>query len=153
MGILETLNRAQELFKNMMKEANHADSPWSAETIGLMNLVPGEINKQISDLPFNDLSPAEVERLSMLIEECAEVQHIATKILRHGYNSYHPADEDQTTNRELLHRELVDLRAIQNVMNDCQDIEEVHGLGSEVRSTRLGKFRYTHHQDEKVFVK
>ena len=59
---------------------------------------------------FNGLSPAEAERLAMLAEECGEVIHIVGKILRHGYDSYHPADPT-VTNRDLLGRELTDLLA------------------------------------------
>lgn len=38
----------------------------------------------------NNLTPAEAECLAILIEECAEVQQIACKILRHGYDSCNP---------------------------------------------------------------
>ena len=34
---------------------------------------------------FNKLTPAQAERLAILIEECGEVIQAATKILRHGY--------------------------------------------------------------------
>lgn len=53
---------------------------------------------------FNELTPAETERLAILAEECAEVVHIVGKILRHGYESG-PPDED-IDNRELLESEL-----------------------------------------------
>lgn len=36
-------------------------------------------------LAFNGLSPAEVERLALLAEECGEVIQTVGKILRHGY--------------------------------------------------------------------
>ena len=39
---------------------------------------------------FNNLTPAETERLVLLIEECGEAIQAASKILRHGYESYHP---------------------------------------------------------------
>lgn len=42
---------------------------------------------------FNGLTPAEAERLAMLSEECGEVIQIIGKILRHGYDSYHPDDQ------------------------------------------------------------
>jgi len=60
---------------------------------------------------FNRLTPAEAERLAMLAEECGEVIQVIGKILRHGYDSYHPADPS-TTNRQLLGRELTDLLAV-----------------------------------------
>jgi NTP pyrophosphatase (non-canonical NTP hydrolase) len=55
--------------------------------------------------PFPDsLTLAERERLALLIEECAEVQQIVGKILRHGYESTHP--DGGPTNREMLETEL-----------------------------------------------
>lgn len=59
---------------------------------------------------FNQLSEAEQERLAILIEECAEVQQIACKILRHGYDSRNPKVQDSETNCEMLERELGDLQ-------------------------------------------
>ena len=53
---------------------------------------------------FNGLTPAEAERLAMLAEECGEVIQMVGKILRHGYDSYHPADPN-TTNKQLLGRD------------------------------------------------
>jgi hypothetical protein len=52
---------------------------------------------------FNRLTPAEAERLALLLEELGEAQQIIGKILRHGYESYHP-DDPETTNRTLLAR-------------------------------------------------
>jgi hypothetical protein len=57
-------------------------------------------------LPFNELSPAQIERLALLAEECAEVIQIVGKILRHGYYSTHPNDPDGENNREMLETEL-----------------------------------------------
>lgn len=60
---------------------------------------------------FNKLTPAEAERLAMLAEECGEVIQVIGKILRHGYDSFHPADPS-VTNRDLLGRELTDLLTV-----------------------------------------
>ena len=35
--------------------------------------------------PFNELSPAEVERLAILAEEMGEAIQVIGKVLRHGY--------------------------------------------------------------------
>lgn len=56
----------------------------------------------------NDLSPAQLERLALLIEEASEVIHIAAKIQRHGRHSRHP--DTGVGNVELLERELGDLQ-------------------------------------------
>lgn len=49
-----------------------------------------------------DLTNAELERLAILMEECAEVQHIIGKIIRHGYESFNPFDDNKTPNRKLF---------------------------------------------------
>jgi NTP pyrophosphatase (non-canonical NTP hydrolase) len=71
---------------------------------------------------MNNLSESEIERLAILIEEAAEVQQVATKILRHGYGSHNPFDESKTPNRELLNKELGDLLFAFSLMVDCHDV-------------------------------
>jgi NTP pyrophosphatase (non-canonical NTP hydrolase) len=68
------------------------------------------------------MTPAELERLAILAEECGEVQQIIGKILRHGYDSHNPFDPNRTSNRELLERELGDLSFIVNFLGDNNDI-------------------------------
>lgn len=60
---------------------------------------------------MSGLSPAQRERLAMLIEEAGEVIQIGCKILRHGYDSYHP-NNPSVSNRNLLDEELTDLLAV-----------------------------------------
>ena len=69
-----------------------------------------------------NLSKAEIERLAILSEECAEVQQIVGKILRHGFESFNPFDEQKVTNRKLLERELGDLSFAINFCHDNKDI-------------------------------
>lgn len=57
---------------------------------------------------MNQLTPAERERLVLLMEECAEVIQIASKVLRHGYESHHP--HGGPTNRAELEKEMGDVR-------------------------------------------
>lgn len=64
----------------------------------------------------------ELERLALLVEECAEVQQIAMKIIRHGYGSYNPFDHDKILNRELLNKELGDLMFSIRLMSEYHDI-------------------------------
>lgn len=64
----------------------------------------------------NKLTDAELERLALLNEECAEICWIVSKIIRHGYESYNPFDDAQTPNRELLEREIGDLRLALDLM-------------------------------------
>lgn len=65
---------------------------------------------------FNRLTPAEAELLALLAEECAEVIAVVGKILRHGYESWHPDGDRDLTNRRLLQLELGDVRCAQDML-------------------------------------
>lgn len=95
--------------------------------------------------PFNGLSPAEAERLALLMEECAEVQQVIGKILRHGKESYHPEDPTCTTNRELLEKELGDVLA---AIDLCQTADDIKPIKLAFwRDTKINKVKkYLHHQ-------
>ncbi len=98
-----------------------------------------------SQVHFNGLTPAETERLDMLVEELSEVIMIAQKIKRHGYESYHPDDPRQTTNRRLLEIELGDVLGILNKMYFEYDLDENYIL-SQAYTKWDRSFKYTHHQ-------
>lgn len=93
---------------------------------------------------FNQLTPAEAERLAILAEECGEVVQVIGKILRHGYESCHP--DGGPTNRMLLEKETGDVQYA---------IERLIGLGDisadEVCDHRDEKYKkvrkYLHHQN------
>lgn len=93
---------------------------------------------------FNQLTPAETERLSMLAEECAEVIQVIGKILRHGYDNYHPADPT-TTNRDLLAKEVSEVMAITKEMKrgELKDYQ-LSDVGCSIWQRKL---KYTHHQE------
>lgn len=68
--------------------------------------------------PFNQLTPAEDERLAFLIEECSEVIKAAAKIQRHGFESKDPTipvEDKPPTNRETLELEMGDVLAAINM--------------------------------------
>lgn len=94
---------------------------------------------------YNKLTPAEAERLVCLIEECGEVIQAASKILRHGYNSYDPTNPNHGGNRSDLYRELVDVIGNINLMLDKGDFS-----GPIYLDATMKKFRYMHHQDEAI---
>ena len=75
-------------------------------------------------LHFNNLSEAEHERLTILMEECGEVQQIIGKIFRHGYDSYNPKDITCATNRDLLMKELGDVCYAMKLLIDSKDISK-----------------------------
>lgn len=91
------------------------------------------------------LAPAETERLALLMEECAEVQHVIGKILRHGYQSYNPNDEHRTPNRQLLEKELGDLRAAMQLMIREDDIS-LAAIGRAYTDKTMRLAQYLHHQ-------
>ena len=70
----------------------------------------------------NDLLPSELERLSILMEEMAEVIHIIGKIQRHGYESYHP-ENSRVLNRQLLEKEIGHVSHAINLMIANKDID------------------------------
>lgn len=99
----------------------------------------------MSELNFNGLTPGETERLAMLAEECAEVVQIVGKILRHGYDSYHPENQ-ALTNKDLLANEIADVDAVIKEMKrselkdyECRDI-----IGSRWKK----KLLFSHHQEK-----
>ena len=94
---------------------------------------------------FNNLSGAQVERLALLAEECAEVIQIVNKVLRHGYGSYSPFDEEKRTNRELLERELGDLTFAQQLMHDNEDINAIR-IDILSREKRRRAVQYLHEE-------
>ena len=71
------------------------------------------------------MSPAELERLAILSEELGEVQQVIGKILRHGYDSKNPLEENGKTNREKLEMELGDVSCILDLMYQKDDVDEL----------------------------
>lgn len=96
---------------------------------------------------FNQLNPAEAERLALLLEECAEVVQVVGKILRHGYESRHP--NGGPTNRQLLCGEIGDVMAAKELMQDAGDVTTMEIVGAKVaKLEKVG--RYLHHQPDRA---
>ena len=93
-------------------------------------------------MSFNKLTPAEVERLALLSEECGEAVQAIGKILRHGYNSNYGNGD---TNREALHREIGDILGVIEMMTEAGDLD-----GKTLTFYQTDKLRrvqpYLHHQ-------
>ena len=87
------------------------------------------------------ISKEELERLAIVAEECAEVIQIINKIIRHGYENYHPNNPD-VTNRELLGKELSDLIAVATLLTDTEVLEI-----TDIPTTLRKKQKYLHYQD------
>jgi hypothetical protein len=90
---------------------------------------------------FNNLTPAQLERLAKLAEEAGEVVQIAMKIMRHGYASHNPDRPQDGSNQDQLVRELNDLYKIATTMwGKCDIYEYPHQIN--------GHLNYMHHQGE-----
>lgn len=57
------------------------------------------------EIPFNNLTSAEDERLAILAGDLAQAALTISRIQRHGYENYNP-NGDFTTNKALLEKEL-----------------------------------------------
>lgn len=98
-----------------------------------------------------NLSKGETERLAMLAEEAGEVIQAVGKVLRHGYESYHPADlykgiaqPGAESNRDRLYNELCDLLGVLKLMTSKQDLKELSE--TQVRVAMERKLKYSHFQ-------
>lgn len=92
--------------------------------------------------PFNGLTPAEAERLALLVEELGESAQAVGKVLRHGYESCHP--EGGPTNRKSLMNELGDVRHAVDRLCDAGDLDkQVIGVQAHLKGKRVQ--RYLHH--------
>ena len=93
---------------------------------------------------FNQLSPAEAERLALLSEELGEAQQAIGKILRHGYESQNPF-EPGPTNRDRLEKECGDVRHAMIRLCEAGDLskERIHKCADLKRENVKP---YLHHQ-------
>jgi hypothetical protein len=93
---------------------------------------------------FNDLTPAQAERLALLLEELGESQQAIGKILRHGYESHHP--DGGPSNRVNLVRELAQVIASIDLMVGAKDFNPQ--TLQKFREEKHEKVRqYLHHQE------
>lgn len=88
------------------------------------------------------LTPSEVELLTMMAEEAAEVVQACTKALRHGLSSRHP--DGGPTNAQDLTRELHELFCLSAVAHFAAVLEPSRLEHAE--ETLARKLRYSHNQ-------
>lgn len=97
------------------------------------------------EAPFNQLSPAEDERLALLLEEMGDALQIIGKIQRHGYASRNPLEPASWVNRALLEKELGHVAAALRLMIEAGDVAEAN-----IKVRALDKIadvqRWLHHQ-------
>lgn len=105
-----------------------------------------KIEKKLpTELDFPYLSPAELERLAVLAEECGEVVQAVNKIIRHGYNNHHPARTE--TNREELMTELGHILFAIGLLAKGKDVQ-MHKIECSQRRKSASAKKYLHHQKE-----
>jgi hypothetical protein len=107
------------------------------------------IRKPPARTHFNKLTPAEAERLALLLEELGEAQQVIGKILRHGYESQNPY-EPGNTNRMLLESELGDVKAAVDLVVHAGDVNE-NAVEASRQSKLQGVGRWTHRQPAALF--
>jgi NTP pyrophosphatase (non-canonical NTP hydrolase) len=99
--------------------------------------------RDVSNKPFNQLTDGQAERLALLLEELGEAQQAIGKILRHGYESYHP--DGGESNRENLQKELGDVLGAIELMTARGDL--VYKTIHHYRTVKLANVKqWLHHQ-------
>ena len=100
--------------------------------------------------PFdNGLTPAQAERLAVLLEELGEAQQVIGKVLRHGYESVNPHFPEGDTNRARLENELGDVLVAIDFLLDYGDIHQGH-LDDRKRVKHHRIWDWLHHQDPRA---
>lgn len=94
---------------------------------------------------FNGLTPAEAERLALLVEELGEAAQAIGKILRHGYESRNPLIMNGPTNRESLEKEMADVFVAARMLFAAGDLRRVACSENEERKAS-SVCQYLHHQ-------
>ena len=92
------------------------------------------------------LSPAQYERLALLLEEMGEATQVIGKILRHGYDSSHPCDPQNTTNRWLLEKELGDVRHAMVRLCEAHDVDK-EAIHRYADAKRKSVKKWLHHNE------
>lgn len=95
---------------------------------------------------FNNLTPAEHERLSLLAEEMGEAIQVIGKILRHGFDSNWEGKLPKT-NRELLEQELGDVHYAKGLLCVSGDISN-KAIQARAAEKALTVGQFLHHQEE-----
>lgn len=96
---------------------------------------------------YLQITPAEGERLALLLEELGEAQQAIGKILRHGYESRDPTREPSSpSNREALETELGHVHHAIDRLTLARDLNALSIVDArKAKADRV--WRWLHHQD------
>jgi len=103
----------------------------------------------MAERQFNDLTPAEAERLFVLMEEMGESIQAIGKILRHGYESCHPNLDAVATNRRSLEQELGHVTYAVAMMWAAGDLSRPN-IDAHTAAKSESIKPYLHHQPKEV---
>ena len=92
-----------------------------------------------------NLSRAQLERLSLLLEELGETQQAIGKVLRHGFESKHPRRPRGLSNREMLAVECGDILAALDLLVSANDLDDDLIGRSRMKKHKTVR-QYLHHQ-------
>ena len=98
-------------------------------------------------LPHNGLTPAQAERLAVLVEEMGEAIQAAGKVLRFGWDSRCHGDPASPSGRERLQAELGDVACAVDLLCFAGDVSRYKVI--DATNSRHGRVaKHMHHQDE-----
>lgn len=127
-----------EAFGNYFaKNETEYESPYSEALIDMSALG--------NTIVVNGVDLAEMEQLHILSTRAAKIVQTVGKILRHGYDSFHP-DRPEQSNRQLLTLDLFDFWIAVHYLPDdfFEDVQD------DYEDIMARKMRYTHHQKLKL---
>lgn len=94
----------------------------------------------------NNLTGAQLERLSWLMEELGEAIQCIGKIMRHGYDSKDPSNPNHKGNKDDLERELSDVYAAITLLSNHGDLNLINAMKYSTRPRTSEYFRYEENQ-------
>lgn len=97
------------------------------------------------ELPYNALTPGQVERLAKLAEECGEVVQMVGKILIRGYAGVHPRFPEDGTNRLKLEDEIGNVGCAVRLLIEAEDLS-MDSIEAKADAKWPEIKKYMHHQ-------
>lgn len=102
---------------------------------------------EVLALPENDITPAEMERLVLLVGAVGKVASAASMCMRHGHETGQSWNWKSATNRMYLHRKIVEAMACIQILQEAGD---VGGVSFEmIAKVAATKRKWMHHQGKK----